>query len=117
MAKEKLAKRQANAAVALLRLNQTSNVWPLLKHSPDPRVRSYLIHRLGPCGADAKAIVHRWGEEPDLSVQRALILSLGAFAETDLSGSLREAVATKLKELYRTAVDPGLHAGGGVAAA
>ena len=52
-AKEKLAKRQANAAVALLRMNQPAKVWPLLRHSPDPRVRSYLIHRLGPLGADA----------------------------------------------------------------
>jgi hypothetical protein len=51
--REKLAKRQANAAVALLRMNQTEEVWPLLKHGPDPRVRSYLIHRLGP--------VHRHG--------------------------------------------------------
>ena len=53
-AQEKLAKRQANAAVALLRMNQPAKVWPLLKHSPDPRVRSYLIHRLSPLGADAK---------------------------------------------------------------
>ena len=44
--REKLAKRQANAAVALLKMNQPAKVWPLLKHSPDPRVRSYLIHRL-----------------------------------------------------------------------
>ena len=53
--RETLAKRQANAAVALLRMNQPEKVWPLLKHSPDPRVRSYLIHRLGPLGADADA--------------------------------------------------------------
>ena len=52
-AKEKLAKRQANAAVALLRMHKPAKVWPLLKHSPDPRLRSYLIHRLGPLGADA----------------------------------------------------------------
>ncbi len=44
-AKEALAKRQANAAVALLELNQPEKVWPLLKHGPDPRARSYLIHR------------------------------------------------------------------------
>ena len=55
--RETLAKRQANAAVALLRMNQPAKVWPLLKHSPDPRVRSYLIHRLGPMGVDAGAIV------------------------------------------------------------
>ena len=50
--REKLAKRQANAAVALLRLNQPGKVWPLLRRTPpdDPRVRSYLIHRLSPLG-------------------------------------------------------------------
>ena len=48
--RDKLAKRQANAAVALLRMKQPGKVWPLLRHSPDPRVRSYLIHRLSPLG-------------------------------------------------------------------
>src|SRR5262249_3559660 len=65
-AKGRLAKRQANAAVALLRLGQPAKVWPLLKHSPDPRARSYLIHRLGPCGAEARVIVKRLDEEPDV---------------------------------------------------
>jgi hypothetical protein len=46
--KERLASRRANAAVALLRMGHPGDVWPLLKHSPDPRVRSYLIHRLAP---------------------------------------------------------------------
>src|SRR5207248_705433 len=55
--REMLAKRQANAAVALLKLNQPEKVWSLLKHSPDPRARSYLIHRLAPLGADARAII------------------------------------------------------------
>src|SRR5262249_23604273 len=43
--REKLARRQANAAVALLKMNQPEKVWPLLKRTPpdDPRVRSYLI--------------------------------------------------------------------------
>ena len=59
--RETLAKRQANAAVALLRMNQPEKVWPLLKHSPDPRVRSYLIHRLSPLGADAEALIKRSG--------------------------------------------------------
>src|SRR5205807_2087259 len=43
--KEKLAKRQANAAVVLLRLGQADKVWPLLKHSRDCRAR-----RPGSCG-------------------------------------------------------------------
>src|SRR5262249_42585129 len=75
--REKLAKRQANAAVALVRLHQPAKVWPLLRHSPDPRVRSYLVHRFGPLGADAGALARRLAEEPDVTIRRALLLSLG----------------------------------------
>jgi formylglycine-generating enzyme required for sulfatase activity len=108
--REKLAKRQANAAVALLRMNQPAKVWPLLKHRPDPRVRSYLIHRLSPLGADARAIIKRLDEERDLTVRRALLLSLGEYSEKELSPEARQAVLPKVQELYRTAADPGLHA-------
>ena len=34
--RETLARRQANAGLALLKLGQTEPVWPLLKHSPGP---------------------------------------------------------------------------------
>src|SRR6202034_2771025 len=39
---DKFAKRQANAAVALIRMGRTETSWSLLKHSPDPSLRSYL---------------------------------------------------------------------------
>ena len=94
----KLAKRQANAAVALLRMNQPEKVWPLLKHSPDPRVRSYLIHRLGPLGADAGAIIKQLDEEPDLTIRRALLLSLGEFGEKELPPDARTALLPKLQD-------------------
>ena len=83
--REKLAKRQANAAVALLKMNQSGKVWPLLKHSPDPRVRSDLIHKLSPLGADAQAIVKRVNEETEITIRRALLLSLGEHGEKDFS--------------------------------
>lgn len=107
---EKLAKRQSNAAVALLKMNKPEKVWPLLKHSPDPRVRSYLIHRFGPLGTDAGIIVKRLDKEPDVTIRRALILSLGEFGEKDWSADERNAVIKKLQEINRTAADPGLHA-------
>ncbi|HLN26421.1 MAG TPA: SUMF1/EgtB/PvdO family nonheme iron enzyme [Gemmataceae bacterium] len=106
---EKLAKRQANAAVALLKMDQPEKVWPLLKHSPDPRVRSHLIHRLSPLGAEAEAIIRRVDEEPDVTIRRALILSLGEYGEKELSPEARKAVLPKLQYIYRTATDPGLH--------
>jgi eukaryotic-like serine/threonine-protein kinase len=108
--REKLAKRQVNAAVALLRINRPEKVWPLLKHSPDPRVRSYLIHRLGPLGVDAGVIVKRLDKEPDITIRRALILSLGEFGEKALPLADRKALVAKLHAIYRKDADPGLHA-------
>jgi formylglycine-generating enzyme required for sulfatase activity len=108
--KEELAKRQANAAVALLRMKQPAKVWPLLKHSPDPRVRSYLIHRLAPLGADAGTIRKRLDEELDMTIRRALLLSLGAFGEQELPTEVRRRLVPKLQGLYRREADPGLHA-------
>src|SRR6202043_2210179 len=79
-------------------------------HSPDPRARSYLIHRLSPLGADARAIVKRLDEETDITIRRALLLSLGEFGEKDFTPDDRKALLPKLQEMYRTATDPGLHA-------
>jgi serine/threonine protein kinase/formylglycine-generating enzyme required for sulfatase activity len=108
--RETLAKRQANAAVALLRMNQPDKVWPLLKHGPDPRVRSYLIHCLSPLGADAGALLKRLAEEPDLTVRRALLLGLGEFSEKELPPATRKTLLPKLQAIYRTEADAGLHA-------
>jgi serine/threonine protein kinase/formylglycine-generating enzyme required for sulfatase activity len=109
-AREKLARGQANAAVALLKMHHPAKVWPLLRHSPDPRVRSYLIHRFSPLGADSRAIINRLEEEKDVSIRRALILSLGEFGEQEVAPAERETLTTKLRLVYRTDPDPGLHA-------
>jgi eukaryotic-like serine/threonine-protein kinase len=111
--REKLAKRQANAAVALLKMGQAEKVWPLLKRSKepdDPRVRSYLIHGFGPLGAEAGAIIKRLDDEPDITIRRALILSLGEFKEKELPPDVEKALLEKLKAMYRRDADPGLHA-------
>jgi serine/threonine protein kinase/formylglycine-generating enzyme required for sulfatase activity len=107
--KEKLAKRKANAAVALLKLGQPETVWPLLKHQPDPRVRSYLIHRLSSSGADPNVLLRRLDEELDVSSRRALLLALGEFSDRDLPPFARERVVAKLLDQYRTQPDAGLH--------
>jgi formylglycine-generating enzyme required for sulfatase activity len=111
-AKEQLAKRQAKAAVALLKLKHPDKVWPLLKHSADPRVRSYLIHLLGPLGVDAEVLVQRLADEPDATVRRALLLSLGPeeFGPETWTAADKKRLVQQLQEVYRTADDPGLHA-------
>ncbi len=55
-AKDRLAARQARAAVALVRLGKPESVWSLLRHSADPRLRSFIVNWLSPFGADQKPI-------------------------------------------------------------
>ena len=64
-AKDRLAQRQARAAVALVRLGKAESVWPLLRHSADPSVRSFIVNWLNPLGADPHA--GRGGARPDRS--------------------------------------------------
>jgi formylglycine-generating enzyme required for sulfatase activity len=107
--KERLAKRQANAGVALLRLGQADRVWPLLRHSPDPRARSYLIHRLAPLGGAAGPLVERLEQEQDVSIRRALILALGEYRSEQVSAQLRQRLVRRLLLWYRDEADAGLH--------
>ena len=48
--KDRLAERQARAAVALVRMGKAEEVWPLLRHSADPRLRSFIVNWLSPLG-------------------------------------------------------------------
>ncbi len=107
--KERLAKRQANAAVALLRLERPDRVWPLLRHRPDPRVRSYILARVGLLGADPQALWRRFEAEPDVSARRALLLCLGEFGQQELPDRERARLLPRLFELYRDDPDSGIH--------
>jgi formylglycine-generating enzyme required for sulfatase activity len=107
--KETLAKRQANAEVALLRLGQAEKVWPQLRHSPDPRVRSYLIHYLAGRGAEAGPLVERLEVEEDVSIRRALVLALGEYRGEQLPAEMRQRLVPRLLAWYRDDPDAGLH--------
>jgi formylglycine-generating enzyme required for sulfatase activity len=72
-------------------------------------VRSYLIHDLAPGGVPAQVLAQRLLVEPDVTVRRALILSLGEFSDKDLNPGDRQALVAKLQEVYCSAEDPGLH--------
>jgi formylglycine-generating enzyme required for sulfatase activity len=110
-----LARRQANAAAALAALGRWEKVWPLLQHAPDPTLRSYLIDRLAPGGAEARALVERLtaGREPEVSARRALLLALGEFGEDRLTPAEREALKPRLLRLYRDDPDAGTHGAAG----
>jgi formylglycine-generating enzyme required for sulfatase activity len=129
-AQDQHARRQARAAVALARLGQVEPVWPLLRHSADPSVRSFLVHWLRLLATDPKVLAARLGElarapspappvegttpmeailfDPVTSSRRALILALGEYAE-DLAAPMRDELAAKLLDAYRNDRDAGIH--------
>ena len=128
--KDRLAERQARAAIALLRMGQVEEVIPLLRHSADPRLRSFIVNWLNPLGADPKAIVAALDRidpsikptlaeppkamdailfHPETSQRRALILALGTYGTEGLSFGEREPLIGKLLDLYRNDPDAGIH--------
>src|SRR5216683_3165334 len=107
--KDALALRQAQAAVVLLQLGQDELVWPLLRHSPDPRVRSFLIHRLGPLGTDSGILLQRLEKELEVSVRRALLLCLGELGASPVPVPQRQTLAATLLRTYHDDPDPGIH--------
>lgn len=104
-----LVKRQANVGVALLLMGRDARVWPLLRHSPDPTLRSFLIDRIAPGGAEAKVLLDRFEQEPDVSLRRAILLSLGSLGVDRWSTGERRSFQARLLQLYRDDPDPGLH--------
>lgn len=108
--KEHIARRKANAAVGLLRLKSSEYVWPLLGHTPDPRTRSHLIECLANLGTDAAVLADRLDHEPDVDIRRALLLSLGSFAEGSIPKAVRTGLVPKVKALHESDPDPGIHA-------
>jgi formylglycine-generating enzyme required for sulfatase activity len=128
--KDRLAQRQARAAVALFRLGEVGTVWPLLRHSADPRLRSFILNGLFPLGADAEPIALELDRldrsarpilaqarpsmeailfDPETSMRRALILALGTYGIEQVSADERETLACKLLERYRNDPDSGIH--------
>ncbi len=105
--REDLARRQANAAIAAFQMGKFEQLWPRLKHRPDPRLRTWLINRFNALGAPLKPVVDRLSSESDVTIREALILILG---EAPPSAKFdREAIAAQLINWYEHDADPGIH--------
>jgi len=103
------ARRRAAASITLVHFGQPAALWPLLRHSPDPSARSYLVHWLAERRVDPHVLLSRWQTEPDVSARRALLLALGEYDDRQLPPDTRRAVTASLVERYRTDPDAGTH--------
>lgn len=113
--REALASYQANLTLALLINGHDRVLWPRLRHTPDPLLRSFLIHRLAPAGVDPSILMQRLAKESDPSgesdpsVRRALILALGEYAPADLPTESRELLLGDLEDAFLHDPDSGIH--------
>ena len=120
--KDRMAERQARAAVALLRLGHPEAVSHRLAHSADPRLRSFIVNWLKPLGVDPKDVADQFNRidhgarampaqggqvldtalfHPETSTRRALIQALGTYSADRFAPAEREPLTARLKELYR----------------
>ena len=106
-------RRRANAAVALASLGSWQSARALLRQSPEPTARSYVIDRLGPGGAEAGPLVALLTADGDVSVRRAALLALGDFDEDRLPPPERDRLTSQLVAQYRDDPDAGVHAAAG----
>lgn len=104
-----MARRQANAAVLLLRLNEPELVWPLLRQHPDPSVRGHLIARCRRLGVSPMLLALQLEAERDTSARRALLLALGEYLPAEWPNETRTRLLSRLTAWYRDDPDPGIH--------
>jgi eukaryotic-like serine/threonine-protein kinase len=104
-----IAKLKASIGVALLVMGKGDRVWPLLRQTSDPTVRSFLLERLAPGGVDPKVLIARLALEKELSVKRAVLLSLGEYGLDRMSLAERRNHLPLLRDVYQDDPDPGVH--------
>jgi len=104
--RDALARRQAQAAAALVMLGSEERTWSLLQQGLDPRRRSFLIHLFKPLGIDPRILIRRFQKEKEPWVRRGLLLSLG---EYDEAAALVPGLKETLLTIYHKEPDPGMH--------
>jgi formylglycine-generating enzyme required for sulfatase activity len=104
-----LAKMHVSYALGAFVMGKEEFVWPLLKHSANPTVRSYLIERFAPAGVDPQVLVARLKVEKETSVKRAILLSLGEFGPNRLIQTERKKLLPWLLDVYHNEPDSGMH--------
>lgn len=108
---DRLAERRAAAAVALAALGEPDRLWSLLRHRPDPRVRSMLIQRLAGGALPARTLVDRLNlSDLDPIEAQALLLAGAESRREGVPPPARLAIVAAARDLYTTHRHPGVHA-------
>src|SRR5262249_44106907 len=101
-------RRQANAAAALLLLDQADPVWRHLRQSASPFFRTWLVHRLAATSPDPRRPLEQLKIEIDEKSQRALLLALSRYAGSAARPQFEDDLGAGAEGLWRDPPDPGV---------
>jgi formylglycine-generating enzyme required for sulfatase activity len=87
--------RQAQGAVALLQLDRAGLVWPLLHHTQDPTLRTYLIHRFASLGVAPQRLVERLNQMPYHRGRRVVVGHLTPDEQEAIDAAMEESWPSK----------------------
>ena len=105
----RIARRHANAAVALFKLGEAESMWSMLRHTPEPRIRSYLINQIAEMEVDPLLLLDRLSNEPDESRQFALIAALGQYRPEQLTAGNLSRFKNVIRALGTSHPSAGIH--------
>jgi serine/threonine protein kinase len=106
------AGRRANLAAAVLRLDPAdTTTWERLTPTdPADPTPGLLLHRLAAFGIGPHDLARQLDTATDPGFRQALVLALGEIPAADQSPRQQRVYADRLRALYRTDPDPGIHA-------
>jgi eukaryotic-like serine/threonine-protein kinase len=111
-----VADLRARGAMLALTLGKEHAVWPLLKSSPDPTVRTAVIHRFSPMARSPEQMLGHLRQQEDAGIRRSMILIVGELIGTPENQPARSVelrthgpLLQTLLRIYQDDPDPGTH--------
>jgi formylglycine-generating enzyme required for sulfatase activity len=105
--------QRARATAALIALDSMKTpagpAWSALRLTPNPALRVELIDWLVRSNVNVEVLANRLDSEPDISVRRQLIQTLGALGHLQSPAIVSASLPGRLVAMYRDDPDPGIH--------
>ncbi|MEO1526853.1 MAG: protein kinase [Planctomycetota bacterium] len=103
------SRQQAVAAALLSRSGRTDSIVSLFRTSHQPHTRGYLINRLPKLGGDLESILRELAKQREVSIRRALLMTLSGFDSTAFSEADRAETLRLVKDAFTNDPDVGIH--------
>ena len=101
--------RQARAAIALILLDRSATVWPLLDQLSDPGLRTELIASMRDYGVSVATITRELEIRHPPLVRAGLLLALGAYQPHRIDASQRRHILALASQAFVSDEDSGIH--------